>query len=164
MINSGDPRQFADAAGCADNLIQGHGPYVATGNSRLQAAMLPPATADSAAIKHLARMEKRGDPLVGQRLREARVNLGLTQERLAEQSGIGRSTIGCIETAQRPVGRRTLMDLAEFFNVPLDYFTNRDDLMASAMWVLGRLPPDELEAWVKLMMARATRNPLPPRD
>lgn len=83
---------------------------------------------------------------------------------LAQQIRVDRSTIAGIETAQRGPGRQTLMDLAEFFLVPVDYFTNRDDLMASAMWVLGRLPNDELEAWVKLMMARATRDPLPPRD
>lgn len=109
-------------------------------------------------------MEKRGDPLIGHRLKEARLRLKLSQQTVADGIRVGRSTITGIETAHRPVGRETLVDLAEFFHVPLDYFTQRDDLMASAMWVLGRLPEDELRAWVQLMMARATRDPLPPRD
>ena len=92
------------------------------------------------------------------------MRLGLTQQQLAEAIRVGRSTITGIETGHRPVGRETLVDLAEYCHVPVDYFTHRDDLMASAMWVLGRLPEDELRAWVQLMMARATRDALPPRD
>lgn len=56
------------------------------------------------------------------------------------------------------------MNLARCFHVPVDYFTNRDELLATAMWVLGRLPADELKAWVDLLEARATRDHLPPRD
>jgi len=56
------------------------------------------------------------------------------------------------------------MKLAGFFAVPVDYFTNRDDLMATAMWILGRLPEDELQSWVNLMLARATRDRLPSSD
>lgn len=102
--------------------------------------------------------------LIGRRVREARGSLGITQETLAERVGCDRSTIAGIETAARPAGRKMLMDLAEFFSVPIDYFTSRDDLMATALWVLGRLPQDELRAWVQLMLARATRDKLPPRD
>lgn len=109
-------------------------------------------------------MAKRGDPLIGRRLRKARDRLELSQEQLADLSGVSRSHIAGIETAQRCAGRQTLMHLARCFSVPMDYFTNRDELLATAMWVLGRLPPDELEAWVNLMMARATRDRLPPRD
>jgi transcriptional regulator with XRE-family HTH domain len=109
-------------------------------------------------------MEKRGDAQIGRRLQEARAHAGLTQQQLSDASGIARSTIANIEAASRPVGLQNLMDLAEFFVVPVDYFTNRDDLMASAIWVLGRLPRDELEAQVKLLLARATRDKLPPRD
>lgn len=76
--------------------------------------------------------------------------------------GVGRSTIAGIEKAHRPVGRQTLMDLAEYFVVPVDYFTSKDDLLATALWILGRLPRDELEAWIQLMLARATRDRLPP--
>lgn len=109
-------------------------------------------------------MGKRGDLIIGKRVKEARKRLGLSQQKLADAIRVGRSTITGIETGHRPVGRETLMDLAEFCHVPVDYFTHRSDLMASAMWVLGRLPDDELQAWVQLMMARATRDALPPRD
>ncbi len=126
--------------------------------------MLPQASGGFLPYAYLAPMEKRGDPVIGKRVKEARKRLGLSQRQLADGIRVGRSTITGIETAHRPVGRETLMDLAEFCHVPLDYFTHRDDLMASAMWVLGRLPEDELRAWVQLMMARATRDPLPPRD
>lgn len=130
----------------------------------MQAEMLPTATVSNAVICHLAGMGKRGDPLIGRRVREARDRLELSQEQLAELSGVSRSHIAGIESVQRTAGRQTLMNLARCFNVPVDYFTNRDELLATAMWVLGRLPPDELESWVKVMMARATSERLPPRD
>lgn len=107
-------------------------------------------------------MEKRGDPIVGERLRTARGNVALSQERLGEEAGVARSTIAGIEAATRPAGRQTLMKLASYFNVPMDYFTSRDELLAQALWVLGRLPRDELEALVQLLAARATRDRLPP--
>ena len=56
------------------------------------------------------------------------------------------------------------MDLAEFFTVPVDYFTSRDDLMATAMWVLSRMTRDELADWVQVLTRRATQDKLPPRD
>lgn len=109
-------------------------------------------------------MEERGDPLIGRRLREARERTGATQEVVADAVGKSRSHITNVELGYRPVGRETLMELAEFFSVPIDYFTSRDDLMATALWVLGRLPHDELEAWVQLMIARATRDKRPRKD
>lgn len=124
--------------------------------------MLPRATAQKSEECDLARMERRGDPLIGERLRTARGNVAISQERLGEEAGVGRSTIAGIEAATRPAGRQTLMKLASFFNVPVDYFTSRDELLAQALWVLGRLPRDELEALVQLMTARATRDRLPP--
>lgn len=55
------------------------------------------------------------------------------------------------------------MDLAEFFLVPVDYFTSNDDLRATAMWLLGRMGDDELRDWVSVLMRR-TQDPLPPRE
>jgi transcriptional regulator with XRE-family HTH domain len=130
----------------------------------MQVKLLPEAAIENLPCAHLAPMEKRGDPIIGKRVKEARRRLRLSQQQLADGIRVGRSTITGIETAHRPIGRETLMDLAEFCHVPVDYFTHRNDLMASAMWVLGRLPEDELRAWVQLMMARATRDSLPPRD
>lgn len=134
---------------------------------------MPTATPRDLKFRHLAEMEKRGDIIIGQRVKEARDRLRLTQERLAEQMSeklagrrkpIGRSTIAGIESAQRSVSRKMLADLADFFGVPVDYFTSRDHLMAEAMWVLGRLPREELEAWVTIMQARASSARLAGRD
>lgn len=130
----------------------------------MQANLLPQATTRFSPPKYLERMEKRGNPVLGQRLKQARERLHLSQQAVADAIRVGRSTITGIETAHRPVGRETLVDLAEFFRVPVDYFTHRDELMATALWVLCRLPQHELEAWVTVMTARATGEPLPPRD
>lgn len=100
-------------------------------------------------------MAKRGDPLIGRRLREARDRIGFTQDAMEEDSGISRSTIAGIESANRPAGRAMLLRLAAYFRVPVDYFTNEDDVMAMAQWILGRLSKAERDAWVHLMASRA---------
>jgi transcriptional regulator with XRE-family HTH domain len=109
-------------------------------------------------------MKKRGNPLIGRRLREARERLGMSQDQMSEDSGIPRSTIGGIESANRPAGREILEKLSKYFSVPLDYFMNPDDAMSAAQWILGRLSKDELDAWVRLMMMRADIQKRPPQN
>ncbi len=102
--------------------------------------------------------------MIGKRLREARGRLQLSQEKLAADLGVARSTITGIETAHRPVGRQTLMDLANYFSVPVDYFTAKDELLATAMWILARMPHEELKNWVGALQGRAFGEKLPPID
>lgn len=65
------------------------------------------------------------------RLREAREFLNLSQQFVAEQTGISRSAISDIERGTRRVESLELKRIAELYRMPVDYF-------------LGTEPPAEL--------------------
>lgn len=68
---------------------------------------------------------------LARRLREAREFVNLSQQFVAEQTGIPRSAISDIERATRRVESLELKRLAELFRMPVDYF-------------LGNEPPADL--------------------
>lgn len=59
---------------------------------------------------------------VAQRLRQARLYLGLSQEEVAKATGIPRSAISLIESAQRGVEALELSALAKVYQRPTDHF------------------------------------------
>ena len=66
------------------------------------------------------------------RLRILRVRKRLTQEELASNLGMSKSTISMYENGKRqPVDLETLEQIADFFNVDLDYITGRSDIPSS---------------------------------
>ncbi len=65
------------------------------------------------------------------RLREAREFVNLSQQFVAEQTGIPRSAISDIERGSRRVESLELKRLAELYRMPVDYF-------------LGNEPPQDL--------------------
>lgn len=62
---------------------------------------------------------------IGERLAELREEQGLTQEDLAEQIPVGRSTIGSYETNNSQPSYAVLIELADFFGVSTDYLLGR---------------------------------------
>ncbi|QGX98482.1 helix-turn-helix domain-containing protein [Roseovarius faecimaris] len=58
-----------------------------------------------------------GDTLVGSRIRERRVMLGVKQSELARQAGISPSYLNLIEHNRRRIGGKTLLTLAELLKV-----------------------------------------------
>ncbi|MHB8613338.1 MAG: helix-turn-helix domain-containing protein [Candidatus Dormibacteraceae bacterium] len=72
---------------------------------------LPPNSTDEEAAQSLAR-----------RLREQRTFLNLTQQFVAEQTGIPRSAISDIERGARRVDSLELKRLAALYRMPIDYF------------------------------------------
>lgn len=64
---------------------------------------------------------------LGDKIKKLRKERNLTQVQLAKAIGIAQSTIGMIESNKRPAGRETLIKLAEFFNVTVDYLLSEDD-------------------------------------
>ena len=56
---------------------------------------------------------------VGQRIRELRIENGLTQEELAHQSGLHRTYISTLETGQRNLALLNLRRLANVFNLSI---------------------------------------------
>lgn len=63
----------------------------------------------------------------GVRLRELRKERGLTQAELAKLLSIGESTISFYESGKRQPDYETLIRLADFFNVSVDYLIGRTD-------------------------------------
>src|SRR5687767_12000763 len=71
---------------------------------------------------------------LARRLKEQRTFLNLTQQFVADQSGIPRSAISDIERGARRVDSLELKRLAALYRMPVDYFlgTGQEDLDGSA--------------------------------
>lgn len=72
---------------------------------------------------------------LARRLREAREFVNLSQQFVAEQTGIPRSAVSDIERGSRRVESLELKRLAELYRMPVDYFLGNDpphDLAGSA--------------------------------
>lgn len=63
---------------------------------------------------------------LARRLREAREFLNLSQQFVAEQTGIPRSAVSDIERGTRRVESLELKRLAELYRMPVDYFLGND--------------------------------------
>lgn len=62
-----------------------------------------------------------------QRLRELRIRDNLTQSELAEKVGLSKSAIAMYEQGRRDPSFESQEDLADYFNVDLDYLIGRSD-------------------------------------
>jgi transcriptional regulator with XRE-family HTH domain len=60
-------------------------------------------------------------PSVGERVKGRRLELGLSQDVLAQQAGISKSFLSDLETGKRSVGAETLLDLGRAMGVSLDF-------------------------------------------
>ncbi|MBD5636654.1 MAG: helix-turn-helix transcriptional regulator [Clostridia bacterium] len=56
-----------------------------------------------------------------ERLKELRIEKGLTQAQLAEETGLSRSAIGFWENGERIPLASVIITLAKYFNVSTDY-------------------------------------------
>ena len=65
--------------------------------------------------------------IFGQRLLTLRTNQNLSQLALAQALGLRNSTISMIESGQRAASVDTLIALADYFDVSLDYLVGRSD-------------------------------------
>ncbi len=91
---------------------------------------------------------------MGQRIREARERLGMTQEELAERIGRNRETISHYEIGNRAVAINELPLLAEALQVSLGYFYGQNDPDGEALDLMSELqvmPADQkkmvLDRW-----------------
>jgi transcriptional regulator with XRE-family HTH domain len=64
---------------------------------------------------------------LGQRLREARTYLGLSQEFVAEQLGIPRASVSAMESGKRKVTGLEIKQLAALYKRPVTFFLDTDD-------------------------------------
>lgn len=61
------------------------------------------------------------------RIRELRTSRKLSQQELADQLGISKSSVNMYERGEREPGLDTLEAIADFFNVDMDYLTGKTD-------------------------------------
>lgn len=69
---------------------------------------------------------------LGNRLRESREYLGLSQEFVAEHLGIPRASISAMENGKRKVSSLELKQLARIYKQPLSYFLGGDEIPTDA--------------------------------
>lgn len=102
----------------------------------------------------------------GDRLRELRTLLGLTQSQLGEKFNLAESTISLYEKNKRFPDQETLIKIADFFDVPLDYLLGRDTREPATIKnfknEMGDLPAEALrsiEEYKELMKIKYSKKP-----
>lgn len=94
---------------------------------------------------------------MGERLREAREFLGLSQEVVAEALGVPRASVSAMESGRRKVSSLELRDLARLFKRPLEFFYNdertggpaEDETTQALFRATRNLTPDDKEQVVR---------------
>lgn len=71
---------------------------------------------------------------MGQRIKELRLSLGMTQGALADALRISKSAVGMYETDKREPDNKTLDCIADFFNVDMDYLYGKSDIKNKYEW------------------------------
>lgn len=99
------------------------------------------------------------------RLKKLRMNEHLTQDELAPELGISRSTLGMYETGKREPDFETLETIADFFNVDMNYligWTNEPRSWEERANDMGIAPPNDFdgdpENWFNMKMATVDDN------
>lgn len=69
--------------------------------------------------------------MFNKRLREVRMNSGLTQQNMADKLGISLNAYQKYEQAERSPSLECLVSIADIFDVSLDYLLCRDDFIKS---------------------------------
>lgn len=67
--------------------------------------------------------------ILGQRLKEAREYLGLSQEFVAEQLGVPRASMSAMETGKRKVSSLELKQLARLYKQTVQYFLGEEEMV-----------------------------------
>ena len=65
--------------------------------------------------------------MLGDKIKNLRKGMNLTQSQLCEKIGIAQSTLGMIEKNRTAPGRKTLIKIANFFGVTVDYLLTDDE-------------------------------------
>ena len=69
--------------------------------------------------------------MIGQRLKKLRLLWGKTQQELADALNISRSAYALYEAGRRQLGYESLLALADFYGVSLDYLFGRTEVSES---------------------------------
>lgn len=78
---------------------------------------------------------------IGQRVRARRKQLGLTQEQLAERSGLSQQYVACVENGTKGLGDESLIKLSGALEVSTDYILFGSVNLHDQYRLLDRLRP-----------------------
>lgn len=70
------------------------------------------------------------------KIKKLREEKRLTQKQLADKINVGQSTIAMIESGKNVGSNKTIIKLADFFNVPIDYLLSNEDKLNIAVDLL----------------------------
>jgi transcriptional regulator with XRE-family HTH domain len=84
---------------------------------------------------------------IGERIRNERVMWGMTQEELAEATGIDRDKISRIETSDRQVRVDELTKLADTFEVSVEHLVRDREAITYQRVDLNRPETQEAQRW-----------------
>jgi transcriptional regulator with XRE-family HTH domain len=103
------------------------------------------------------------DGLIGRRVKEARLKLGLTQERLAARANLHYSYVGQVERGNKVPSLKTLSKIARALNLKVEdligdneserksNITSRDLLAQELMLLVRDCPENELKLYIRLI-------------
>jgi len=101
------------------------------------------------------------DGLIGRRVREARLKLGLTQERLAARANLHYSYIGQVERGNKVPSLKTLSKIAKALNLKVEdligektkenSISSRDLLAQELLLLVRERPESELKLYISLI-------------
>ena len=83
---------------------------------------------------------------LGERLRDARLNIGLTQEQAAESIGLGRTALLQIEAGKRAVNSLELVKLARHYRTDITTLLDETPVEEDPFIVLGRVAGKRVDA------------------
>lgn len=72
-----------------------------------------------------------------ERLRQLRTARDLSQMEFAKQIGISKSSVNMYERGEREPGLETLEQIADYFNVDMDYLLGKSDTVNKSNWLLS---------------------------
>lgn len=82
----------------------------------------------------------RNTKIFAERLRDLRINAGLSQEALGQKCGVTKSSINMYERGERSPKVETLEAIADYFNVDMEYLRGTSDIKNKYRESLGGLP------------------------
>jgi transcriptional regulator with XRE-family HTH domain len=104
---------------------------------------------------------------LGERLREAREYLALSQEEVAQAVGIPRAAISLIESGQRRVEALELKKFAAIYERPVSYFTGEQEqppvpeeveFLARAAASMSPRDREELKRFAEFLQSRSVKE------
>ncbi|MEO1664998.1 MAG: helix-turn-helix transcriptional regulator [Chloroflexota bacterium] len=91
---------------------------------------------------------------MGERIRQARREAGLTQVELAKQLGITQGMVSAVENGQTTIDAHQLIEWSKALQKPITYFyigLEFDDSRQRAINALSRIPQNQMGTVVKIL-------------